>query len=130
MSIQSVTPNLVAQTGSQLRPERQDLAALQSALKSGDLAGAQQAFAQLKEDFHAAHQGRALWQTGVSDTLKQDLQQLQSALKSGDLAGARQAFSQFKSDFKSQQATEKEPPVSADSDTNGGEIAGRINVVA
>ncbi len=129
MSIQSVTPNLAAHTGSQLRPERQDLAALQSALESGDLAGAQQAFAQLKQDFHAAHQGRALWQTGVSDTLKQDLQQLQSALKSGDLAGAQQAFSQFKSDFKSQQAAAKEPPVSADSSASA-KTSGRVNVLA
>ena len=104
--------------------------ALQQALNSGDLAGAQQAFAQFKQDFHAAHDGHSLYQTGVSDTLKQDLQQLQTALKSGDLAGAQQAFAQFKSDFKSQQAPPKEPPVSADGDRDSAQSSGSINVLA
>jgi TolA-binding protein len=130
MTIGAVTPN-VASNGNHLRPERQDLQQLQQALSSGDLAGAQQAFAQFKQDFHAAHNGRALFQTGVSDTLKQDLQTLQSALKSGDLAGAQQAFTQFKSDFKAQQGPPKEPPVSAQSDSNGrGASNGGINVLA
>jgi hypothetical protein len=129
MSMQAVTSSSVAQTGTHLRPERQDLQALQSALKSGDLAGAQQAFAQLKQDFHAAHNGRALYQTGVSDTLKQDLQQLQSALKSGDLARAQQAFTQFKSDFKSQQTIAKEPPVSAPP-SGSSQSAGSLDVLA
>lgn len=129
MSIGAVTPNL-ATSGSQMRPERQDMQALQQALSSGDLAGAQQAFAQFKQDFHAAHDGHALFQTGVSDTLKQDLQQLQTALKSGDLAGAQQAFAQFKSDFKSQQAPPKEPPVSTDGDSDSTQSTGSINVLA
>ena len=103
--------------------------ALQQSLRSGDLAGAQQAFTQFKQDFHAAHNGNALYQTGVSDTLKQDLQQLQTALKSGDLAGAQQAFLQFRSDFKSQQAPPKEPPVSNDNDS-GVKSTGSINVLA
>lgn len=130
MSIGAVTPNLAVSGGHQ-RPERQDLQALQQALSSGDLAGAQQAFAQFKQDFHGAHHGRALFQTGVSDTLKQDLQQLQSALKSGDLAGAQQVFTQFKADFKSQQAPPKEPPVSADGDSDSGGLStGKVNVLA
>jgi hypothetical protein len=128
MSIQAVTSSSVAGTGNHLRPERQDLQALQNSLKSGDLAGAQKAFAQLKQDFHAAHNGRALYQTGVSDTLKNDLQQLQSALKSGDLAGAQQAFTQFKSDFKSQRAIAKEPPVSAPPPDSQAE--GKVDVLA
>ncbi len=110
MSIGSVMINSVASTGGQMRPERQDMMALQKALRSDDLAGAKQAFAQFKTDFHAAHQGRALFQTGIPDTLKQDLQGLQSALRSGDLAGAQQAFAQFKTDFKSLQGPPKEPP--------------------
>jgi TolA-binding protein len=130
MSIGAVTPN-IASNGNHLRPERQDLQQVQKALNSGDLAGAQQAFAQFKQDFHAAHNGRALFQTGVSDTLKQDLETLQSALKSGDLAGAQQAFTQFKADFKAQQGPPKEPPVSAQSDSNGsGASNGSINVLA
>jgi TolA-binding protein len=128
MSIGAVTPNL-ATNGSHLRPEREDMQALQQALRSGDLAGAQQAFTQFKQDFHAAHNGNALYQTGVSDTLKQDLRQLQTALKSGDLAGAQQAFLQFRSDFKSQQAPPKEPPVSNDNDS-GAKSTGSINVLA
>ena len=126
MSIGPVTSNLV--NSSNFRPERQDMQALQQALRSGDLAGAQQVFAQFKQDFHAAHNGNALYQTGVSDTLKQDLQQLQTALKSGDLTGAQQAFAQFKSDFKSQQGVAKEPPMSVDSD--GVTSTGGINVLA
>jgi hypothetical protein len=130
MSIGAVTPNLAA--SGHMRPERQDMQALQQALSSGDLAGAQQAFAQFKQDFHAAHDGHALYQTGVSDTLKQDLQSLQSSLKSGDLAGAQQAFAQFKSDFKAQQAAAKEPPVSARADSDGASVlsTGSINVLA
>jgi len=128
MSIGAVTPNFVA-GGSQLRPERQDMQALQQALNSGDLAGAQQAFEQFKEDFHTAHHGRALHQTGVSDTLKQDLQQLQSALKSGDLAGAQQAFAQFKSDFKSQQP--RVQPQQGESGDNSSVLStGSVNVMA
>ncbi len=126
MSIGPLTTNLIP--SSNLRPERQDMQALQQALRSGDLSGARQAFAQFKQDFHAAHNGNALYQTGVSDTLKQDLQQLQTALKSGDLTGAQQAFAQFKSDFKSQQSVVKEPPMSADND--GAKPTGGINVLA
>ena len=129
--IHAVTSSSVASTG-QLRPERQDLQALQSALKSGDLAGAQQAFTQFKQDFHAAHKGRALYQTGVSDTLKNDLQTLQSALKSGDLAGAQQAFAQFKADFKSEHSVAKEPPQPAPPAPPAptAQSSGSINVLA
>lgn len=131
MSIGAVTPNFVI--NNQHRPERQDMEALQKALSSGDLAGAQQAFAQFKQDFHGAHNGHALFQTGVSDTLKQDLQGLQSALKSGDLAGAQQAFAQFKQDFQSLQQAPKEPPVPAGTDGDGGtgvQANGKVNVLA
>ena len=130
MSIGAVTPNLA--TSSNFRPERQDMQALQQALNSGDLAGAQQAFAQFKQDFHGAHNGNALYQTGVSDTLKQDLQQLQTALKSGDVAGAQQAFAQFKSDFKTEHTPEKAIPVSTASGTDSASAAstGGINVLA
>ncbi len=126
MSIGPVTANQIP--SSTFRPERQDMQALQQALRSGDLAGAQQAFAQFKQDFHAAHDGHALYQTGVSDMLKQDLQQLQTALKSGDLTGAQQAFAQFKSDFKSQHAIVKEPPMHAGNDA--AKATGELNVLA
>jgi hypothetical protein len=128
MSIGAVGTSLAISPGTQQRPERQDMEALQKALSSGDLAGAQQAFAQFKQDFHAAHHGRALWQTAVPETLKQDLQGLQSALKSGDLSGAQQAFAQFKSDFQTVQAARREPPVSGGGPTP--EATGSLNVLA
>jgi len=112
MSIGAVTGSIHTPPGGKFSAERQDMMALQNALATGDLAGAQQAFAQFKQDFHAAHNGQALYQTGVPDVLKQDLQGLQSALKSGDLAGAQQAFAQFKQDFQSLQRARREPPAS------------------
>jgi hypothetical protein len=132
MSIGAVTPNFVINNQ---RPERQDMEALQKALSSGDLAGAQQAFAQFKQDFHGAHNGHALFQTGVSDTLKQDLQGLQSALKSGDLAGAQQAFAQFKQDFQNLQQAKNQPPafIANDGDADSGSktaATGGVNVLA
>lgn len=110
-SIGAIGGNFAINPGGAKQLERQDMAALEKALKSGDLAGAQQAFAQFKQDFHGAHHGQALWQTAVPDTLKQDLRGLQSALQSGDLSSAQQAFAQFKSDFQSMQAARREPPV-------------------
>jgi hypothetical protein len=128
MTIGAVGANFAINPGGHQRPERQDMEALQSALKSGDLLGAQQTFAQFKQDFHAAHHGQALWQTAVPDALKQDLQGLQSALKSGDLAGAQQAFAQFKTDFQNLQQARREPPVSGGGPTP--EATGNINILA
>lgn len=124
MTIGAVGTNFAIHPGTPQRPQRQDMEALQNALDAGDLAGAQQAFAQFKQDFHAAHHGRALYQTGVSDTLKQDLRSLQSALKSGDLAGAQQAFAQFKSDFRSERAPRVE------SQTGDATARSGVNVLA
>lgn len=126
MEIGAVTTNLAVGRSGQFRPERQDMMALQQALQSGDLAGAQRAFAQFKQDFHGAHAGHALWQTGVSQTLKQDLQGLDAALKSGDLAGAQQAFAQFKADFKSEHRRPIEPPEPGPSPV----MSGTVNVLA
>ena len=111
-SIGAIGGSLAVHPSSPQQHERQDMQALEKALKSGDLAGAQKAFAQFKQDFHGAHHGQALWQTAVPDTLKQDLRGLQSALQSGDLSSAQQAFTQFKNDFQSLQASRREPPVS------------------
>jgi hypothetical protein len=79
---------------------RQDLQALKQALGSNDLSGAQDAFSAVKNDFHAAHQGRNLMQTHVPAGMKQDFQELQSALNSGDLAGAQQAFATVQQDIQ------------------------------
>ena len=126
MSIGAIGTNFAIQPSSPQRQERQDMQALEKALNSGDVAGAQQAFAQFKQDFHGAHHGQALYQTDVPDTLKQDLQGLQSALKSGDLSSAQQAFAQFKSDFQSLHAARREPPVGGPTP----EASGGVNVLA
>lgn len=65
--------------------------ALSSALKSGDLAGAQKAFADLQAKFQAR-------KGGSNDNDADDkMSSLATALQSGDLAGAQQAFSQIQS---------------------------------
>ena len=128
MSIAAIGGNFAINPSSPRGQERQDMQALEQALNVGDLSGAQQAFAQFKQDFHRAHHGQALYQTAVPDTLKQDLQQLQSALQSGDLATAQQAFAQFKSDFQSLH-TSRIQPQSSDSGT-ATEASGGVNVLA
>jgi hypothetical protein len=78
---------------------RQDLQAVQSALKAGDVEKAQQAFIAFKNDFHATHHGRALFQTHVPVAIQDDLRSLQAALKAGDLAGAQLAFVGLRQDM-------------------------------
>jgi ribosomal protein S20 len=78
---------------------RQDLQAVQSALQSGDMDKAQEAFAAFKDDFHATHYGHALYQSHVPAAIQDDLRGLQSALKSGDLQAAQQAFATFQQDM-------------------------------
>ena len=90
---------------------RQDMQGVRQALAAGDLAGAQQAFAAFKTDFHQAHGGHSLYQTQVPFAIKQDLQNLQAALKGGDLAGAQQAFATFQQDFQARNGHSPEPPV-------------------
>ncbi|MBZ5707171.1 MAG: hypothetical protein LAN63_17635 [Acidobacteriia bacterium] len=108
---------------------RQDLQALQKALNSGDLAGAQQAFATFKDDFHSTHQGRALFQTHVPVAIQQDLRGLQSALKAGDLAGAQQAFATFQQDMTQRLQHTEPPSVEPPQSTEGGSSPG-VNVIA
>ncbi|MBZ5597332.1 MAG: hypothetical protein LAN83_03325 [Acidobacteriia bacterium] len=96
---------------------RQDMQGVQRALNSGDIEGAQQEFVAFKDDFHATHQGRALFQTHVPVQIQQDLRGLQSALQAGDLAGAQQAFATFHQDMMHLGQTEPpsvEPPQSTD----------------
>lgn len=108
---------------------RQDLQAVQTALRSGDLAGAQQAFATFKDDFHATHQGRALFQTHVPVAIQQDLRGLQSALKAGDLAGAQQAFATFQQDMKHRLGQTEPPSVEPPQTTDSAASPG-VNVIA
>jgi hypothetical protein len=97
-----------------------DFQALQSALGSGDMAGAQQAFAAMQKDLQGAGwtgrrhhhhgdsatsttqaaQGSSSASTQKSSQGAQDLQALQTALTSGDLSGAQQAFAALKQDLQ------------------------------
>jgi hypothetical protein len=103
---------------------RQDLQAVQTALKAGDLERAQQAFATFKDDFHATHQGRALFQTRVPATIQQDLRDLQAALKAGDLEGAQQAFATFRQDLTQRLRHTDPPSVEPPQSTEGSSTRG------
>ena len=79
----------------------QDFKALQSALQSGDLTGAQQAFATLQQDQqNAPHAAKGPGASALATQVSQDFQALQSALSSGDLSGAKQAFATLKQDLQ------------------------------
>jgi hypothetical protein len=77
---------------------KQDFQSLADALKSGNLADAQKAFAQLQSDGVKTSQT----QNSNSQTSSQSspLQALSGALQNGDLAGAQQAFAQLQQGMK------------------------------
>jgi hypothetical protein len=77
---------------------RTDFRALASALRSGDLAGAQQAFAAWQQDAQGGPQGQGAQPGG---SISNDMQSLQKALQSGDLAGAQKAFATLQQDMRS-----------------------------
>jgi len=79
-----------------LTQRKQDFQNLASALQSGNLATAQQAFAQLQKDSLNVSQS----QNGQNSGQTTPLQALASALQSGDLTGAQQAFSQLQQNIK------------------------------
>lgn len=81
---------------------RQDFKSLSDALQSGDLTGAQQAYAALQKDApaRAAGQGQqgGQQQSGNGSSPQNAFASLGQALQSGDLSGAQQAFSQLQND--------------------------------
>jgi len=76
-----------------------DLAAVGSALQSGNLSGAQSAFATLQQDMGNSS-GQST--TATSDT---DLASLSSALQSGNLSGAQSAFATLMQNLQNSIAT-------------------------
>ena len=97
-----------AQSGTHQRA--QDFQSLRSALKSGDLTGAQQAFANMQKDLQASSQTASTTTSPTSQTLpsskvSMDFQALQSVLQSGDLSGAQAAFAKLQQDLQSSGAT-------------------------
>ena len=78
----------------------EDFKALAGALQSGDLAGAQQAFAAWQKDQpNSAQPASAGGASSPTTQAGRDLQALQSALSSGDLTGAQKAFATLKQDM-------------------------------
>ena len=101
-----VSPN---EQGSGQNTLATDFQTLGQALQSGDLSGAQKAFAQLQQDMQAVqgnhhrrrhHKVSANEQGSGQNTLATDFQALGQALQSGDLSGAQKAFAQLQQDFQ------------------------------
>jgi ribosomal protein S20 len=107
----------VSQMSSAFKQRRQDFDALASALKSGDLSGAQKAFSALQQDMQAIAQtrrGQASNSSSVTQTsqssqsgttsLKDLMNQLKQALSSGNLQGAQKAFAAIQQNMQANQS--------------------------
>jgi hypothetical protein len=101
---------------STVKQVQQDFAQLNSALQSGDLSGAQSAFASLQQTLQsqgAATPGTAGTQSSSSangtDPITNDFNALGQALASGNLSQAQGAFSQLQSDIQTAQQTAGSP---------------------
>lgn len=107
MSISSVSSSSAfqpSQISDVFKQRKQDFTALANALQSGDLAGAQKAFAAMQQDSQAISQAQG-GQAGAGNAVQAGpssqsgatsmgdlMNQLKQALSSGDLQGAQQAF--------------------------------------
>jgi len=117
MSVSSVTSGVgafMAYWRSEMQRGRQDFQQLSKALKSGDLAAAQQAFGDMRQfvpGFGASEAAGGPADAGVPaagartpaatrEAIQSDVATLGTALQSGDLAGARSAFSQLQQDMQ------------------------------
>jgi hypothetical protein len=110
MSISGVSTVAFPQTQpSQLQQQRTYFDQLQQSLSSGNLSGAQQAFASLQQNLPTPASGQNGNQTGSqtgnpnspSSQIQQDFAAVGQALQSGDLSGAQQAFQKFQQDVQS-----------------------------
>ena len=106
MSISSLASTLIADLSQQYQQNpfqkiQQDFKQLASALKSGDLSGAQSAYASI-EQLLPANQSSSSSATGSngSNAIQSDFASLGQALQSGDLSEAQSAFGQLQSDLK------------------------------
>jgi hypothetical protein len=84
---------------SQFKAVKDDFQKLKSALDSGDVSSAQDAFATLKQDMPAPKNRANNSQFG------NDLQSVGTALASGDLSGAQKAFASFQQDVQTSRAS-------------------------
>ena len=76
---------------------RKDFTSLKTSLASGDLTGAQKAFAALTQDLQTIQSGQ---QAGASSLLENDLAAIGNALQSNDLAKARKALATLTQDMQ------------------------------
>lgn len=77
---------------------KNDFNTLATALQSGDLTGAQKAFATLQQDMQNTGQTQSAQQTSQTSQQNNDFNTLAKALQSGDLTGAQQAFTSLMQD--------------------------------
>lgn len=91
-----------AQLAGAFKQRGQDFKALGNALQSGDLAGAQQAFAALKKDTQIIQsaQQQQRQPSGQNSRVTPDFKTVESALNSGDLSGAQKAFATVEQDIQ------------------------------
>jgi hypothetical protein len=89
-----------AQTANQRQTDFQNLG---NALQSGNLAGAQNAFAALQQNLPNNSSQQAGAQSNPSNPVATDFQNLANALSSNNLTSAQQAYAQLQQDLKSLQ---------------------------
>lgn len=144
MSVNSASSSSVYQTSgsSNLQQRRQDFKALSQALQSGDLAGAQKAFASLNPSAaSAAASGSSASSTTASTASTSPSQALAQALQSGNLPAAQQAFAAMQNQTQtqghhhhhhSQQPAAAAPATTSaiSSTTSSGMIGSNINIAA
>lgn len=101
MSISSIPPNSNPYPAMQAEPRNQfrsTISALAKALNSGDLSGAQSAFAALQQ---MKPNSQAIATQTASNPMEADMQAVAKALQSGDLSAAKTAFAKLQQDMKS-----------------------------
>lgn len=124
-----------------LAQRKQDFQSLTNALKSGNLADAQNSFAQLQSDGLKTDQTQS--RNGKSNGQSSPLQALATALQNGDLSGAQQAFAQLQQGMKahhhhhhqqgagsSQAKSTSQVTSSAGIEDSTSSIGGQINITA
>ena len=102
VSSSSATP-YQARLADAFRQRVEEFKALGNALQSGDLGGAQQAYASLKKDtqtIQIAQQQHSQPSRQIS-RLRPDFKAVESALNSGDLSAAQTAFATLQQDIQS-----------------------------
>lgn len=98
------TSSLYASSGSNRFEQRKEaFDALGNALSSGDLAGAQQAFASIQQGMQSMGKtlpSQAVQPTAQTNGIGADLDALSKSLGSGDLSGAQSAFATLQQDMQ------------------------------